>query len=162
MKRLVVFVIAAAVAVGFLYWWFSPAEVLKRRTVSLLDILTIEAGQGRAARQLGAYSLHAMLAPELELDLPPVPEAGGTFTREEIESAHAWLCNHVGRSRFELLEFESVVVSGDAGEVVFSVDARVELGGRQLVEGVHQAGFHWRRGDDGWRLERASCSAAGH
>lgn len=156
MNRLLVPAAAAALLAGFLFWWFSPGQVLKRRTLSLLETLTMDSGTGRSTRQLGVYSLNAMLAPEVELEVPSVERANGTFERSELESAFSWLCSHAKQTRFELLRFESVHVGEDAGEVVFSLEALVELPAYRPAEGIYQTTFRWRRADDGWRLERIS------
>ena len=40
-KRLLVAAAAIAIVVGFALWWFSPRQVILRRTRSLLDTVTI-------------------------------------------------------------------------------------------------------------------------
>ena len=160
MKRLWVYVILAVLSAGFAFWWFSPVQVLKRRTVSLLETLTLDSGNPRNGRQLGVYSLNALLASEVELETPTIEQASGTFAREELESAFSWLCRQAKQSRFELEYFESVTVSGDTGEVACMLEALVELPGIRPADGIYQARFFWRRVDDDWRLERAVWTEA--
>lgn len=140
---------------AFLLWWFSPAQVLKRRTLSLLETMTMDESAGRSSRQLGVYSLNALLASEVELVTPSISQANGTFERADLESAFTWLCQQAQKTRFEHEHFDSVNVAGDAGEVLFLLDALVELPTYRPADGVYQVRFRWRRGDDGWRLERA-------
>jgi len=147
---LLVLVLAAA-------WWFSPRQVLKRRTISLLNTLTMEAGEGRSGRALGSYSLNALLAPEVELDTPTISEANGTFDRSELESAYSWLARNVRQSRFEHDRFVSITASGDRGVVVFTLEALVELSNHRPVDGNFEVTFRWQLDDRGkWRLHSAT------
>jgi hypothetical protein len=145
-----VFVVAAA----FLFWWFSPVQVVKRRTGRLLETLTLEPNTGRSGRQMGVYSLQAMLAREVEIQASGLEQANGTFDRSEMETAFSWLCEQARQSRFEVAEFHRVKLAGDQADVAATVDALVELPGYRPADGRHQAEFRWRREEDGWRLIR--------
>ncbi len=156
MKRFAIPAAALVILAGFLFWWFSPAQVLKRRTLSLLETLTMDAGTGKSTRQLGVYSLNALLAPEVELRTPTIAEADGIFERSELESAFSWLCQHAKQTHFELDKIEAVNISGDRGEVVFSLDALVELPAYRPADGRFQVTFHWQREkNESWRLAAA-------
>jgi len=155
MKRFLAPAAMVVLLTGFLLWWFSPGQVLKRRTLSLLETMTMDSSAGRSSRQLGVYSLNALLASEVELETPSISQANGTFEREDLESAFTWLCQQANKTSFELERFDSVSVAGDTGEVVFLVDALVELPAYRPADGTYQVRFSWRNGDDGWRLERA-------
>lgn len=155
MKRFAITAAALLALAGFLVWWFSPVQVLKRRTLSLLETLTMDAGTGKSTRQLGVYSLNALLAPEVELRTPTIAQANGTFERSELESAFSWLCQQAKQTRFELDEFHSVEIAGDRGEVVFSLDALVELPAYRPADGRFQVTFHWQRVEEVWRLTSA-------
>jgi hypothetical protein len=156
MKRLVISCVIVALIGAFAVWWFSPSQVLKRRTITLLETLTMDSGTGRSARQMGVYSLNALLASEVELDTPAIEQANGTFERSELESAFSWLCQQAKQTRFELVGFDSVTVTGDVGEVAFSLEALVELPAYRPADGHYQVTFRWRREDETWRLERAT------
>ena len=155
MKRFAIPAAALLVLAGFLLWWFSPVQILKRRTLSLLETLTMDAGTGKSTRQLGVYSLNALLAPEVELSTPTIDQANGSFERSELESAFSWLCQQAKQTRFELDEFRSVKISGDRGEVVFSLEALVELPAYRPADGRFQVTFHWQREQETWRLTAA-------
>lgn len=153
MKRIAPTVIVLALSGAFAFWWFSPRQVVKRRTGTLLRTLTLE--EGGAGRRMAVYSLNALLAPEVELATPEVPEADGSFTRADVESAFTWLCGQARQTRFEAREFRAITVDGDHATVALMLDALVELPGRSLLDGPGDAVFHWRKGNDGWRLSRA-------
>jgi hypothetical protein len=156
MKRLLVPTLTVLMLTALAIWWFSPAQVLKRRTHSLLETLTLDSGSGRASRQMGVYSLNALLASEVELDTPTIDQANGTFERPQIESAFSWLCQQAKQTRFDLQRFHSVEVNGDRGVVVFSLDALVELPTYRPADGSYRVTYEWRREDDAWRLFRAT------
>lgn len=160
MKRLLVPAAVAILLAGFAFWWFSPQQVLKRRTVLLLDTLTLDSGSASSGRQLAVYSLNALLASEVELETPTIEQASGTFPREELESAFSWLCRQAKQTRFELEDLQSVRVSGDTGEVSCVLQALVELPAYRPADGIYQVRFFWRLGDDNWRLERAIWTEA--
>ncbi|RPJ33841.1 MAG: hypothetical protein EHM17_08855 [Verrucomicrobiaceae bacterium] len=160
MKRLLVPAAVAVLMAGFAFWWFSPEQVLKRRTRSLLETLTMDAGTGLSSRQMGVYSLNALLAPEVQLDTPTIEQANGTFERQDLESAFSWLCRQAKQTRFELERIDSITVSGGTGEVACVLEAVVELPTYRPADGLYQVRFFWRRGEDGWRLERAMWAEA--
>lgn len=117
MKRYAIAAVAIALLAGMGIWWYSDAQVLKRRTKSLLSTLTLESGAGRVSRQMGSYQLNSLLAAEVTLDTPTIKEANGTFDRQELESAYSWLCNQAKMSRFEAKSFNDVTVIGDKATV---------------------------------------------
>jgi hypothetical protein len=156
MKRIIpAAVIAAVILAIFGYWWSSPTQVLKRRTKSLLSTLTLESGNGKITRQMGAYSLGKLLAQQVELITPTIDEANGTFERAEMESAYAWLCSNSKKTSFKINEFESVSVTGATAQVTFTLDGLVELPSYRPVDGTFFVTFDWEKSDNGWQLTRA-------
>jgi hypothetical protein len=156
MKRMMIPALALALLAGFAVWWFSPAQVIKRRTNSLLETLTLDAGTGRAARQMGVYSLNALLAAEVQLETPTIDQANGTFDRADLESAYTWLCGQARQMRFDMRRIHSIDVTGDRGIVEFSLEALVELPTYRPADGNYRVTFEWRREEDTWRLARAT------
>lgn len=160
MKRPAILLLVAAILIALGVWWFSPGQVLKRKTLSLLSTLTMESGVGAVSRQAGAYSLNAILAEEVELDTPTIGEANGTFERNELESAYSWLSNQAKQTRFELRDFRSVKVDGKEAVVELSLEGLVELPAYRPADGTYDVIFNWRQENDGWRLYRASWTQA--
>ncbi|MDP3851817.1 MAG: hypothetical protein Q8Q59_15040 [Luteolibacter sp.] len=156
MKRLLFPSLAAALLTAFLLWWFSPGQILKRRTLSLLETLAMDAGTGHSSRQMGVYALNGMLAPMVDLNTPTIAQANGSFERSDLESAYSWLCLQAKQTRFELDRFHSIKISGDQGEVEFSLEALVELPTYRPADGRYRVTFHWQRGEDQWRLASAT------
>ena len=146
---------------AYAWWWFQPTQVVKRRTQTLLHTLTLEPGTGLAGRQLSLYSFNGLLAAEVELTTPTLPEANGTFERAEMESAFSWLCEQARQSRFKLEKFHAVTIDGEHAEVAFSLEALVELPNSRPADGRYEVTFHWQRENNVWRLTRAIWVAGG-
>ncbi len=155
MKALKLYSIPCVVLMIAGLWWFSPTQILKRRTVSLLETLTLEATSGKAARQIGTYALNSLLAPEVELHTPTIPEANGTFDRSEMESAFGWLCSQAKQTHFKLKEFRSITLQENTGQVEFTVDALIELPIYRPADGDYSVTFAWVKTDAGWQLSGA-------
>jgi len=86
MRRLVLLAAVLAASAGFLAWWFSPGQIVKRRTRHVLDLLTLDAGTPATNRMLGTFSLGRLLDDPVALDLPSASEANGSFSRQDLEA----------------------------------------------------------------------------
>lgn len=161
MKRIGLPVFVLALLGAFLFWWFSPVQVIKRKTQTLLETLTLQASTGTASRQLGVYSLNALLANEVELKSTTIREANGTFERSEMESAYSWLCGQAKHTHFDLISFQSVDIDDKSANVNFTLNAVVELPAYRPADGDYDVQFRWQREDDGWKLTGATWSEAG-
>ncbi len=156
MKRAVMPLVVLALLSALAFWWFSPVQVLKRRTHLLLETLTLESGSGVAGRQLASYTLNALLAEEVELSAPSIHEANGTFERSELESSFSWLCKQARQTRFDLEKMRSIRMTGDRAEVSFSVTALVELSNHRPVDGLYDVTCVWELDEDQtWRMAGA-------
>jgi hypothetical protein len=80
-KTGIILVIAFAILVPLGMWWFSPEQAVMRRTQHLMEVLTLSGGSGAPMRQAKVYSMNALLAPEVELVVPDVPDANGSFDK---------------------------------------------------------------------------------
>ncbi len=156
MKRLAIAIVLIAILAGLGAWWFSDTQVLKRRTQSLLTTLTLDSGTGKVGRQMGAYSLNALLAEQIQLDTLTIKEANGSFQRDELESAYSWLCNQAKETRFELQDFRSVTVNGDKATVTLTLIGLVVLPNYRPADGTYEVSFDWQKEKDGWRLTHAT------
>ncbi len=157
MKGLALLVLCLGLLAGLASWWYSPGQVVKRRTHTLLETLTLEAGSGTAVRQMGVYSLGALLADDVELETPSIQEAQGTFPRSEMESAFSSLCEHAKQTRFQLENIRSLKIDGDHADLTANLHALVELPTYRPVDGRFEVVFHWQRDKDRtWQLARAS------
>lgn len=155
MKRYLIPSVVLVLLVGFCFWWYSPRQVIQRRTNALLETLTMEKGGGRAARNLGSYALHDLLASEVDLSTPTIPEANGNFSRDDLEAAYGWLCNQANETFFELEDFHDIAIQDTTATVKFSLTGMVELPTYRPADGRYDVTFHWVKEEDGWKLRRA-------
>lgn len=155
MRRFLFIALAAVLAGGFLAWWLSPGQVVKRRTEKLMSTLTMEEGSGGAARHLNTLSLGNLIADEISLETPTIGEANGEFQRADINSGFSWLTTRAKFTKFAVEEFVKIEVSGDTAFVEAKVLAEVELQNYRPADGLYDVEFNWHRTDDGWQLARA-------
>jgi hypothetical protein len=162
MKRFSPILIIIVIALAAAIWWFSPKQVVKRRTATLLRTLTLESGTGKAGRQMGVYSLNALLAKDVTLENPTIQEANGTFDREELGSAFSWICEQAKQTKFELISVQAIEVEGTRAEISFSLNALAEMPNYRPADGEYDVVFRWLNDEtEGWRLTRAQWKEAG-
>ncbi len=155
MKRILIALAIAAVIGGFLIWWLSPSQVVKRRTHSLMSTMTLEKGSGMAARQLGVYSLNGLIADELILETPTIEQANGTFPHDQIESGFSWLGSQASFTKFEVETIHSIEVDGNRAKVKATIEGTVVLSEYRPADGMYDVELDWVREEDGWKLTRA-------
>jgi hypothetical protein len=161
MKKTIYPILVLVVAGAFLAWWFSPSQVVKRKTDRLMELMSFEQGSGKAARQTGVYSLNALLAEEVELSSDSHPEMEGMRERQELESVYAWMAEHVVVSSFERVSFEKVEIRDKLAEVELTVAGVVELPGSKPVNGRYAVFLLWMKVENQWRLGHARWTKAG-
>lgn len=156
MRRLLLLLAVLLAFAGFCVWWFSPTQVVKRRSGDLCRILTLDEGTPPTSRNVGAFQLDRLLQPQLELEIPALPEANGSFQRNEVTSAFSWLCSNAKETKIKLGDIESITLNGDHAEVRAKVEALLNVSSAQPINGPGDAIFTWKKAEDGWRLEKVS------
>jgi len=156
MKKRLLISIVSIFTVLSAAWWFSPEQVIKRRSISLFEILTIDLSKPPSTRALAVYSLHPYLATEVEVSTPTPEEANGTFAREELESAFSSICQHALQCRFSEPVFEQVSIDGKRASVELNLQANVEFPGLRIADGPFRVKLDWLRGEKDWLLVRAA------
>ncbi len=154
MKKLRIALIAAIVLIPLGMWWFSPEQVIMRRTKHLMEVLSLDEGTGGPLRQAKVFSMNGMLAPEVELVIPDVSDANGTFDKAEMEAAFSWICENAKQSRFDVTAFRKVDINGDTATVSFLAEGYLEIGGGRPADGKHEVTIVWKKGGDGWRYDK--------
>lgn len=156
MKKLWIALIAALVLIPFCMWWFSPEKTIMRRTQHLLEVLSLKEGTGGPLRQAKVFSMNALLAPEVELVMPAIADANGTFDKEEMESAFSWICNNAKQSRFHITTFRNVLINGDTATVDFLAEGFLDLGSSRPADGIFEVSIVWKKSGDGWRYDKVT------
>lgn len=160
-RKLIGVLVVGVVLFGFLYWWFTPAQMVKRRTGKLMQMVSFEKGQGKAARQTGVYALHALLAPDVELSSTSHDQANGVFQREQLESVFNWLAGQVVESTFEIIRFDGIRINEKFAEVDVLVRAEMVLPQSKPVDGTYSVFLVWEDHETGWQLAHAKWGAEG-
>ena len=153
MKKLIIVVVAAVILIPLGMWWFSPEQVIKRRTEHLMDVLTMSDGSGGPMRQAKVFSMNGMLAPDVTLTIPEIADANGTFEKQEMESAFSWICQNAKKSDFRITEFREIEINGDSAKVRFIAEGFLELPMGRPADGSFDVTIHWKKGGDGWRYD---------
>lgn len=156
MKKLWTSLAALAVLIPLGIWWFSPDQVLMRRTKHLMEVVSLSGGTGGAIRQAKVFSMNAMLAPKVTMETPDIPDANGVFDKQEVESAFSWICRNARSSSFKVTDFRKVEIDGDRAKVRVTVEGFLELPVYRPVDGAFDVTIHWIKGGDGWRFERTA------
>ncbi|MFD0895264.1 hypothetical protein KBB96_00105 [Luteolibacter ambystomatis] len=152
MRRLLIPLVLLLAVAGGLFWWFSPEQVVKRRTKDLLEIFTFDAGSSRANREMGGLKLTPLLAQEVSVDVPEVQDANGSFSKSDIESGFHSLCALAKETKFTLQHYDSIVIGGDQATVIATVDALVDLRSYRPADGPGELTLVWKKAKDGWQL----------
>ncbi len=154
MKKLIAAAVVLAILIPLGVWWFSPEQVVMRRTKHLMEVVSLQKGAAGPLRQAKVFSMNGMLANEVELSIPDIADANGTFDKTEMESAFSWICQNAKHSHFEVSEFRDVEVSGDKATVHFLVEGYMELGSGRPADGTFDVTIVWKKGGDGWRYDK--------
>ena len=154
MKKLSFIAAALLVSIPLGMWWFSPAQVVKRKTEHLMAVMSISDGTGRPLRQAKVFSMNGMLAPQVRLGIPDIAEANGTFDRQEMESAFSWICQNAKRSDFRITGFRNLDITDDGAEVRFFAEGFLELSAGRPADGKFDVTIRWVKGGDGWRYDK--------
>jgi hypothetical protein len=154
MKRVLLVLIPLVLLLALGLWWFSPQQAVKRRSSNLMEVLTLSEGAGMPMRQAKVFSLNAMMAPRVEIAAPEIPDADGSFDKQEIESAFSWICRHAKRSDFKITEWRRVEIDGDNALANFRAEGFLELPTYRPADGAYEVTIHWEKGSDGWRFRR--------
>ena len=161
MKRALAGAAAVVAAAAFTLWWFSDRQVVKRRTASLLDTVTIEAGSSPIGRGLQAAGIDGFLAPHVTLEVPS-EEASGTHSRDDIAAGFRYVAEHAHSTRFGIERLASITMAGDHALVVATLDAEVRFNQRQhpLIAARYRTEFEWHQLDGRWRIARVTMTPA--
>ena len=153
MKKLWIALVALVILIPLGIWWFSAERVVMRQTKHLMEVISMSPGRG-GLRQAKVFSMNAMLAPEVEMETPEIPDANGTFDKQEMESAFSWICQYAKSSSFRVTEFRKVEVDGERAKVRATVEGFMELPTYRPADGKFDVTIDWEKGGDGWRFSK--------
>lgn len=150
MKRMTFILVALLVAVALLFWWCSPAQMLKRRTASLIGLMD-RSGAGEA-RVMDVNTLQGLLADQVSMELSFRTGLDRMVSREDIVSGYVMLRKRVRKAGFEVLDHDSIHIHGGEADVALTLKGLVELPEIRILDGEYRMVFRWREQDGQWRL----------
>lgn len=153
-------ILIVPVAIGGV-WWFSPNQVVKRKTIQLLDIISLAADQGVAPRQLRNMKLEKLLAKQINLEVGSEAEIDGSYSRTDMLSLYAALCNATKTSEFKLARIDALQADTQRAEMQVVIQAKVVLSNKDKpFDGLYPTLIVWQKGEDGWQLTDVRVSEA--
>lgn len=153
-KPLLVAAAALALTIGFLLWWFSDTQVLKRRTAELAGVFTIKADDGKAARLSKNQTLAGLLHPEFSCSVD-LENHRGEHSKDKLIEAHLYLGQVCEASAVRIGKIEVVSVSGKRAEVRSDFSFSVRLKGGESYTETAPATLSWSNADgSGWKLRQ--------
>lgn len=158
--RLLVLLAVLTAATGFTIWWFSPAQVVTRKTHKLLETLSLAADSGDAPRQLRSVALERQLAAHVLLKVTDDEGFDGPQSRSDLLALYSALCKITKASTFKLQGIQSLQIQDGRAEMTAQVSAHVELSdASKPYNGDYPTRFVWQKsGDHGWQLSEVHVS----
>ena len=111
-KPLVIAAVAFSLVLGFLVWWFSDTQVVKRRTVELTENFTIKANHGNAARISKNQSLGELVDEDFTCTID-LENYRGNHRKGELMEGHLYLGQSCESSAVRVGEIDIVSMTGD-------------------------------------------------
>lgn len=69
-QKIITILVPFVLVLGFLFWWFSSSQVLKRRSADLIDCVRMEQGTGRIERAFKAENLRDLIGDNVTVVYP--------------------------------------------------------------------------------------------
>lgn len=154
MKRIAIPAVVLAI-VGLAIWWFSPTQVLKRRTAAFIDTANVPSNMSDIGRGARGKNLSDYMADRVRVDSPEdlAEELGREFSRDRAAALYTVVARYCREISITDLIFESVTHDGDHAVVRFSADTIVDLPNRRPVDGIVTVESRWQKTEGDWLLE---------
>lgn len=154
-KPLLIVSVIFALIVGFLVWWFSASQVIKRNTRELAETLTISAGDSKATRGFKGQDFAALLDADF-VGSVDVENYQGDIGRDDAVSGHQYLGFSCQFTRAEVTEIEIINLEGNQAEVHAHFEMHVTTKGGSSYSDEADATLIWVRSkEDTWLLQSA-------
>lgn len=152
--RLIIALVLLIAIAGYAAWWFSPTQVVTRKTHQLLETISLEAGSGLAPRQMRSMTLEKLLAKQVQLAVATEEDLDGKHSRSDLLSMYSALCNSTKVSEFKVVTIDTLDASAGRAEVKLLISAHVEMtGDGKPFDGNYPTRLVWQKSaDDGWQL----------
>ena len=153
LRAIIPFVALLSVA-GFLFWWFSDAQVIKRKTHNLAGIFTVKATDGNASRVTKNNALSTLLTMDFSCELS-ARGYSGTFGKDELKQAHVYLSKSGNTSSVTIGKWELSELSDTSAKVTASFSVNVHMKNQSPQTENVIATIHWLKNKQGrWMIQK--------
>lgn len=159
-KPLYISITVFILIIGFLIWWFSDTQVVKRRTEELTHIFTIKADDGKSARVSKNQDLGELLSRTFSCSIE-LDSYQRDLQRDDLINAHLYLGQICQSSSVQIGEITIISLNDDSATVQadFSISVQ-EKGGRSHSESA-PATLIWKKTEGGsWRLDEVTLKSS--
>lgn len=156
--------LALLILVGlFLGWWFSPANVLKRRVTSLFDTAEVPVTMSELARSSRGPNVAGFLTEQIEIGAPDHVDdrLRESYHRDDLAGIYTAVARGCRQISLEEPEFVSIEIDGTTAKVRLRIDIIVELPSRRPVDGIQIMDMVWEKPDNKWQLSRITWTETG-
>lgn len=146
------------VLLGFLGWWYSPTQILKRRCDSFFNVISFSEKQKSAARQVQVLKLADFLDRNVAISGQGISEEiENPLSRGEMQaifSAASGACTFIAITQ---RRYEFIGIAGD--EATVQVMVHVDIGhaeGAGRFNGTQRMMLSWHRAKNVWALSKVA------
>ena len=159
-KSWIIIATVIAIIVGFLMWWFSDTQVLKRRTQELTELFSFEADGSKVTR----INKNRLLGEILDKDFSCIIQLEsyrGEHHAGELVEGHIYLGQVCETSSVDMADFEITSIDDNEATIVahFSIYLAMKKGGRNYAE-ESPVTLTWEKSPEGlWLLNGAKLES---
>ncbi|MFC4994436.1 hypothetical protein [Rubritalea tangerina] len=163
--KLLIFVTFASLILATLFWWFSSAQVLKRRTTELLECVEMEKGTGRIERAYKAEKLRDLIDDTITISYPTMSDAFShtyatnepiTLPEQRAKTALLYLTETADWISVNNQTIQVVNHNKTTAKVRAHFDLSTKLKNRSQSDVSLEATLHFARVKNRWLLREAS------
>lgn len=157
-RRISIFALLGVLLLGFLGWWYSPTQILKRRCDSFFNVISFSEKQKSAARQVQALKLADFLDRDVALSGQEISEEiESPVSRGEMQaifSAVSGACTFIAITQ---RQYEFIGIAGDEATVQVTVHLAIgHAEGARRFNGTQRLMLSWHRAKNVWALSKVA------
>ena len=150
-KNILATVAIFAVITGIFLWYFSDKQVIKRKTLSLVESFNVEEGDGNATRLLKNSDLMSLLSKDFtcSVDLQSYTQ---DLDYESATTGHKYLMHKVVYSKLSINDLAITSISDTSATIETTFTSSLEVNNSAYNE-TGKATFMWKKADSSqWEL----------
>ena len=157
-RRISIFALLGVLLLGFMGWWYSPTQVMKRRCDSFFNVISFSEKQEPTAKQVQALKLADFLDRDITISGPQISEEiESPISRGELQAVFSAIAEASSFIAITEREYEFIGVDGD--EATAQVMVTVEIGHPEAASrfnGSHRMMLNWHRVKKVWVIDKVA------